>query len=144
MQESPIMKFDEKVIQDMINLQNDRVLEFDLLLDGKSFPLKHVDIAKSSTPVSKPVKRGGVYFSDVYVYKIKGKIVDKTTIVPLLSGTMLGPNAEFADIELVGKKMVLNGKPSKVYLLANLTNSMESASFIELTLSIVGTKLEQS
>ena len=135
------MKFDERVIQDLINLQNDAVLEFELLLDGKSFPLKHIVITKSSTPVSKPVKRGGVYFSDVYVYKIKGQITDKT-IMPLLSSAMLGPNAEFANIQLVSK-IKLNEKPSRIHLHTNLTNSMESTSFIELNLSIVGTDLEQ-
>ena len=134
------MKFDEKIIQDLINLQNCGKLELDLHLGGRSFQLKKAVIAKSPTPVSKPVKRGGVYFSDVYVYKVKGQITDKT-IVPLLSNTMLGPNPEFADIELVGKAN-LNEKSSKICLHTNLTNSMESATFVELNLSIVGTELE--
>ena len=135
------MKFDEKIIQDLINLQNSDTLEFDLHLGGKLFPIKHIVIAKSSTPVNKPVKRGGVYFSDVYVYKIKGQITDKT-VIPLLSNAMLGPNVEFADIELVGT-VNFNEKPSKIHLHTNLTNSMENASLVELNLSIVGTELEQ-
>ena len=55
---------------------------------------------------------------------------------------MLGPNAEFADIPLVSK-IKLNEKPSRIHLHTNLTNSMESTSFIELNLSVVGTDLEQ-
>ena len=38
----------------------------------KSFPLSNVKITNSSTPLSKPNVRGGVYFSDTFVFKIVG------------------------------------------------------------------------
>jgi len=134
------MEFDEKLIEDLINLQNTQKLEFTMYLDGKSYSLNGIVILKFNNPVNRPVKRGGVYFSDVYGYKIKVQTTEKS-IIPILSSKMLGPNTEFADIILVGRA-VLNGVDYKISLHTNLTNSVETMTFVELNLSIIGLEYE--
>ncbi|MCH8324076.1 MAG: hypothetical protein IH813_03110 [Thaumarchaeota archaeon] len=104
-------------------------------MENKSFALNEASIEKSSTPVTSPTLRGGVYFSDTYVYKIKG-IVSDSAIIPLLSKTMLGPNTEFSDI-LVKTSAIIDSNKADISLHTNLTNSMQSSSKIELNLIII-------
>jgi len=134
------MEFDKKLIEDLINLQNSQKLEFTMYLDGNSYSLNGIVILKFKNPVNRLVKRGGLYFSDVYGYKIKVQTTEKS-IVPMLSSKMLGPNTEFGDIILVGKA-ILNGVDYKISLHTNLTNSVETIAFVELNLSIIGVEFE--
>jgi hypothetical protein len=125
---------DEKLLDSLLQLQEKLRLEFSVQIENKLFALNEASIEKSSTPVTSPTLRGGVYFSDTYVYKIKG-IVSDSTIIPLLSKTMLGPNTEFSDI-LVKTSAIIDSKKANISLHANLTNSMQSSSKIELNLII--------
>lgn len=131
---------DEKILDSLLKLQEKQRLEFSVYVENKSFFLHGASIEKSSTPVTSPTLRGGVYFSDTYVYKIKG-IVNDSTIIPLLSKTMLGPNAKFSDI-LVKTSAKIDSNKTNISLHTNLTNSMQSSSKIELNLII--TKVEQN
>jgi len=79
-----------------------------------------------------------VYFSDTFAYKIKG-IVHDLSVVPLLSKTMLGPNTEFGEIKIT-TQILNNDKKMTVSIFANLTNSIQSPSKIELNMILV--KLE--
>jgi hypothetical protein len=126
---------DEKLLDSLLQFQEKQRLEFSAQIENKSFALNEASIEKSSTPVTSPTLRGGVYFSDTYVYKIKG-IVSDSTIIPLLSKTMLGPNTEFSDI-LVKTSAIIDSKKANISLHANLTNSMQSSSKIELNLIII-------
>ncbi len=126
---------DEKLLDSLLELQEKQRLEFSVQIENKLFALNEASIEKSSTPVTSPTLRGGVYFSDTYVYKIKG-IVSDSTIIPLLSKTMLGPNTEFSDI-LVKTSAIIDSKKANISLHANLTNSMQSSSKIELNLIII-------
>jgi len=126
---------DEKLLDSLLHLQEKQRLEFSARIENKSFALNEASIEKSSTPVTSPTLRGGVYFSDTYVYKIKG-IVSDSAIIPLLSKTMLGPNTEFSDI-LVKTSAIIDSNKVDISLHANLTNSMQSSSKIELNLIII-------
>jgi len=126
---------DEKLLDSLIQFQEKQRLEFSAHIENKSFPLNEASIEKSSTPLTSPTLRGGVYFSDTYVYKIKG-IVSDSAIIPLLSKTMLGPNTEFSDI-LVKTSAIIDSNKADISLHTNLTNSMHSSSKIELNLIII-------
>ncbi len=126
---------DEKLLDSLLQFQEKHRLEYLAQIENKSFVLNDALIEKSSTPVTSPTLRGGVYFSDTYVYKIKG-IVSDSTIIPLLSKTMLGPNTEFSDI-LVKTSAITDSNKADISLHTNLTNSMQSSSKIELTLIII-------
>ena len=114
------------------------MLDFILQYENNSFPLENVSISKEPTPVSKPTQRGGVYFSDTTVYKIKGSTTD-VSIIPLLSKTMLGPNTDFEELEI---KTTKNNQ--KISLFTNLTNSMQSSSKVELNMTIVRIEINQN
>ena len=126
---------DEKLLDSLLQFQEKQRLEFSAQIENKSFALNEASIEKSSTPVTSPTLRGGVYFSDTYVYKIKG-ILSDSAIIPLLSKTMLGPNTEFSDI-LVKTSAIIDSNKADISLHTNLTNSMQSSSKIELNLIII-------
>ncbi len=125
---------EEKLMNLLLQLQEQQRLEFSVHIENKSFTLNEASIEKSSTPVTSPTMRGGVYFSDTYVYKIKG-IVSDSTIIPILSKTMLGPNTEFSDI-LVKTSAIIGSNKADISFHTHLTNSMQSSSKIELNLII--------
>ena len=131
------MELDEELIQDIIKTLESQSLDFTINFPGKSFPIENVSISKVTTPVTKRTQRGGVYFSDVEIFRIKAKIADKE-VIPFISKAMLGPNTEFADIQLITD--ITSPKQSKVCLHTNLTNSMENSSFVELSLTVTGTE----
>jgi hypothetical protein len=126
---------DEKLLESLLLIQEEQKLEYSILIEDKSFILNEALIEKSPAPVKKPTYRGGVYFSDTYMYKIKGTVYD-SALIPLLSKTMLGPSAEFRDI-LVKTSVKIDSKKADIFLYTNLTNSMQSSSKIELNLIIV-------
>jgi len=128
----------QDILNQLIEAQKNQALDFVLYLDGNSYQLKDVKIAKLPTPVTKPTTRGGVYFSDKSVYKINGTIYD-TTIIPFLSKKMLGPNTQFEEIKIQTTIRASN-QHRKLVLYANLTNSMQSSSRVELNMVIVRTE----
>lgn len=121
-----------------MKINENQSLEYVLHLDGRKYPLSDVSIVNSPTPVNSPTTRGGVYFSDTFAYKIKGIVYD-LSVVPLLSKTMLGPNTEFGEIKIT-TQILNNGKKMALSIFANLTNSVQSPSKIELNMILV--KLE--
>jgi len=129
------MSSEEKLLQELIKLHENSSLAFFLHTDKKILPLRKVQISKSSTPVTKPTLRGGVYFSDTHEYKITG-IIDDQTITQFLSKAMLGPNTKFADI-IITTESNTEGNSEQIVLHTNLTNSMQSSSLIKLNLIII-------
>jgi hypothetical protein len=127
------MAIDEKLLSAIME-HND--LDYTLHLDTKSYKLRDVSITKSATPLTRPNMRGGVYFSDTFHYRIKAT-VDDTTIIPILSKVMLGPNTEFKNLKITSN---MKNDNTNISLHTNLTNTMQSTSKIELNMVIVDIK----
>ncbi len=134
------MPLDENLILKLIEIQKSTKLDFILRLASATFFLANVVISKSLTPVNHPTNRGGVYFSDTFVFKIKTTVSD-LSLAPLLSQSMLGPNPDFQDLEITTKAKIDNSLKN-VKLFGHLTNSMQSSSFIELNMNIIRIKIE--
>ncbi len=134
------MPLDETTILKIIEIQKSTKLDFVLCLASDTFLLENVVISKSSTPVNRPTNRGGVYFSDTFVFKIRAN-VSELSLAPLLSQSMLGPNPDFPDLEITTKAKIDNSLKN-VKLIAHLTNSMQSSSIIELNMNIIRIQYE--
>jgi len=129
------MSSEEKLLTEILKIQKKEILQCTLDLNNITYPLKEVIITKSSTPVTKPTTRGGVYFSDTSVYKIQGAIYD-TSIIPLLSKTMLGPNTEFGEIK-VTTNVIIKKIKRDVSFFTYLTNTVQLSSKVVLNMNIV-------
>jgi hypothetical protein len=129
------LALDENMLLKIIKIHKSTKLDFVLCLDSDTFLLENVVISKSSTPVNRPTNRGGVYFSDTFVFKIRATVSD-LSLAPLLSQSMLGPNPDFQDLEITTNTKIDNSLKN-VKLFAHLTNSMQSSSFIELNMNII-------
>ncbi len=134
------MTLDENTLLKIIEIQKSTKLYFILRLYSDTFLLENVVITKSPTPVKRPTSRGGVYFSDTFVFKIKATVSD-LSVATLLSQSMLGPNPDFQDLEITTKVNIDNSLKN-VKLFVHLTNSMQSSSFIELNMNIIRIKFE--
>jgi len=134
------LTLDENIILKIIEIQKSTKLDFILRLASDTFLLENVVISKSLTPVNRPTNRGGVYFSDTFVFKIKTTVSD-LSLVPLLSQSMLGPNPDFQDLEITTKAKIDNSLKN-VKLFAHLTNSMQSSSLIELNMNVIRIEYE--
>lgn len=132
------MVMDEKLFSSI--MQHGQELDYTLHLENKSYQLRNVSITRSSTPLTRPTLRGGVYFSDTHHYKMKAT-VDDTNIVPLLSSAMLGPNTEFKNLRITSS-LKKDQNLTKISLYTNLTNTMQSTSKIELNMVVVDIKEE--
>ena len=129
------MTLDETILQKILEIQKSTKLDFVLHVDSKAFALKNVSILKTPTPVNKPTSRGGVYFSDTFSFKVKAQ-VDDLSLEPLLSKSMLGPNTDFQELEIITNAKI-NDSIKKISLYVHLTNSMQSASYIELNMNLI-------
>ena len=120
----------KKEIEEILSLCENNNLDFKLVLDQKTFNIENLEIKNEATPVTKPTKRGGVYFSDSTTYMIKAVISD-LTVRQYLSQAMLGPNTEFQDI-IIQTSFRKNDNISTIELITNLTSSMETSNKIKL------------
>lgn len=118
----------EKIILGQISMN-----ESSILVDKREFSLHDVNIAKSTAPVKKPTMRGGVYFANVNNYKLSGTVTD-FDILPMLSGKMLGPNTDFAEIPVTAE---ISPGTQKLVLITNLTDMMQNSKKIVLNMVIV-------
>jgi len=129
------MTVDLDLLEFLMNPDNIETCQFTLWLNERNYVLENVSISNSSTPVNAPTTRGGVYFSEKFVYKLKGTIFD-LSIVPLLTKTMLGPNTEFREIKIT-TLIKQNDTKKKLTIHANLTNSVQGPSKIDLNMIII-------
>ena len=132
------MSIDLNLLSSLMDIHSKTPPRYVLHLEDSQYVFADVSITNSPTPVNSPTTRGGVYFSDKFAYKIKGVVTDMS-VVPLLSKTMLGPNTTFDDIKIT-TQIKLNGKKQNLTLLANLINSVQSSSQIELNMILVNIK----
>lgn len=131
------MLLDEKFLSKIIEIQKSLKLDFLIHFENVKYNLDNVTIIKSSTPVSKPTIRGGVYFSDTFNFKIKATVND-FSIMPLLSKSMLGPNTEFQELKITTSVPIENSQKNVTFFVY-LTNSMKSSSYIELNMIVIRT-----
>lgn len=104
-------------------------------------------IRRVSTPVAKRTKRGGAYFEDAEIFQARIRTSDPA-VPALVPRAMLGPNAEFADVEVVLKAAAAaeqggtEGAPPAppIVLHANLTGAVQSGGATELVLTVTGTE----
>ncbi len=129
------MTVNTSLLESLIKYNQTDSLEYFLHLNDQKYDLKDVSIVNSPTPVNSPTTRGGVYFSDKFAFKLKGSICD-LSIVPLLTKTMLGPNTEFGEIKIT-TKIESNNQKKDVVIYANLTNSIQGPSKIDLNMIII-------
>ncbi len=118
-----------------ILMKTNSTRKFTFHLNEKEHGLEDVSIINSPTPVNTPTTRGGVYFSDKFAYKLKGTIHD-LSVIPLLTKTMLGPNTEFGEIKIT-TRIEYNNQKRDLSIYANLTNSVQGLSKIELNMIII-------
>jgi hypothetical protein len=100
-----------------------------IIIQGNTFPVESSEISYTDVPVNSPTMRGGVYFSDTRAYRAK-ILVNDYSISKLLSQAMLGPNTEFAKIQLVPDSALLQ-------IFANLINYVQKSTGFELNLILV-------
>jgi hypothetical protein len=130
-----LLSVNDDLLESLIAANKSDSLEFVLHLDNTKYALSDVSVAKLPTPVNSPTTRGGVYFSDKFANKIKGTVAD-SSIIAKLSKTMLGPNTEFGEIKITTQINIKN-KKIDLTLFANLTNSVQISSSVELNMIIV-------
>lgn len=134
------MTVDPDLLAILLNPDNTKSNKFILFLNEKKYSLEEVSIINSPTPVNSPTTRGGVYFSDKFAYKLKGTVRD-LSIVPLLTKTMLGPNSEFGEIKIT-TSIEQNDENKDLSIYANLTNSVQGPSKIDLNMIIINLKFD--
>ncbi len=132
------MSFDKDLLDTLMEFNEKNSPKFTLYINDNAYDATCTTITNSSIPVNEPTTRGGAYFSDKFAYKIKCTVGD-LSIVPLLTKQMLGPNTEFGELKIT--TVIESDKgPATVNIFANLTNSVQTLSFVELYMIIV--KLE--
>lgn len=103
-----------------------------MVIQGKKYSLTNSDLTYSDVPVNRPTTRGGVYYTDTMAFKVKATASD-ADLAKILPKTMLGPNTEFAKIELIPDSGSLR-------IFANLTNYVQKSGGFELSLTIIETE----
>lgn len=101
-----------------------------IIIQGKTFFVDSSEITYSDVPVNRPTIRGGIYHTDTMAFKARVTISDNM-ISSVLSKTMLGPNQEFAQIEIIAS--------NKTRIFANLTNYVQKSTGYDLNLVLVDT-----
>ena len=129
------MSINQDLLENLMRYNEKNSPEYILYLNGAFFPITDVSITISSIPVNEPTIRGGVYFSDKFAYKMKCNVED-LSVIPLLTKNMLGPNTEFGDLKIT-TQIEFDGKPIRLELFTNLTNSVQTPNSIELSMIII-------
>ena len=129
------MTVDPNLLDVLVKANQTNSCKYTLHLNEKNYSLDDVSIINSPTPVNSPTTRGGVYFSDKFAYKLKGTIHD-LSVIPFLTKTMLGPNTDFGEI-IITTQIDDNNQKRNFSIYANLTNSVQGPSKIELNMIII-------
>lgn len=95
-------------------------------------------IRRVSTPVAKRTSRGGAYFEDAEIYQARIRTPDPS-VQGLAPRAMLGPSAEFADVEVLLEPGG-PGAASPITIHSNLTGVVQSGGATELVLTVTGTE----
>ncbi len=129
------MTVDPDLLEVLMKANQTNSCKYTLHLNKKDYSMDDVSIINSPTPVHSPTTRGGVYFSDKFAYKLKGTIHD-LSVIPFLTKTMLGPNTDFGEI-IITTQIDDNNQKRNFSIYANLTNSIQGPSKIELNMIII-------
>ena len=123
----------EKELQELVQKNE---LNFNMVIEDKSFKINEVGVFQTDNPITEPTTRGGVYFAEMKEMKVQATILD-TKVSKHLSKAMLGPNKDFLDIELKARM----DDDKEICLITNLTNSMQNASKVVLYLILKDVKI---
>ena len=126
------MSVSHDLLETLMNQKNN---SYQLYINDSVYSMIDVSITNSPTPVNEPTTRGGVYFSDKFVYKMNG-VIEDLSVVPLLTKKMLGPNTEFGEIKIT-TTIESDGKSIPIEIFTNLTNSVQTPNSMELGMIIV-------
>lgn len=96
-------------------------------------------IRRVSTPVARRTRRGGAYFEDAEIYQARIRTPDPS-VRGLAPRAMLGPSAEFADVEVVLGAGGEEGAAPPITIHSNLTGVVQSGGATELVLTVTGTE----
>lgn len=94
-------------------------------------------VRRVSTPVARRTRRGGAYFEDAEAFQARVRTSDPS-VPGLVPRVMLGPNAEFSDVEILLEPRA-PGAPPAIALHSNLTGAVQSGGSTELVLTVTGT-----
>lgn len=114
----------------LLGLVKEKNIIQSVIIQDKTFAVDNSEITYSEIPVNKPTTRGGVYHTDTMAFKARIAISDHS-ISAVLSKAMLGPNQEFAQIEVVVN--------NTMRIFANLTNYVQKSTGYDLNLMLVDT-----
>lgn len=114
----------------LLGLVKEQTIIQSVIIQDKTFAVDNSEIIYSEIPVNKPTTRGGVYHTDTMAFKARITISDHS-ISAVLSKAMLGPNQEFAQIEVVVN--------NTMRIFANLTNYVQKSTGYDLNLMLVDT-----
>lgn len=114
----------------LLGLVKEKNIIQSVIIQDKTFVVDNSEITYSEIPVNKPTTRGGVYHTDTMAFKARIAISDHS-ISAVLSKAMLGPNQEFAQIEVVVN--------NTMRIFANLTNYVQKSTGYDLNLMLVDT-----
>ena len=130
------MSMDAELLRKAIECSRTGSPSYAIKINGLDHILTDVSMDRLPTPVSRPTVRGGVYFSDRLVHRIRGTIRD-TSVMESLTGKMLGPSTEFGELE-ISAVMHIDGTRTELKILTNLTNMVQTPGSVELNMVIVG------
>ncbi|HWP78151.1 MAG: hypothetical protein AB1299_06135 [Thermoproteota archaeon] len=122
----------------LLALTQNSAQKYVMRIKGVEYSPKEIQLSYVETPVSRPTTRGGVYFSDKMGFKIKVNLAD-TGLSSSLSKMMLGPNADFEQIQFL-TQLNVGGTTKKLKIFANLVNYVQKSDGLELNLMVVGTE----
>jgi hypothetical protein len=129
------MSVSHDLLKNLMDFNENGSPKYRLFINDVSYLVNDVSIINSPIPVNEPTTRGGVYFTDKFVFKMKG-VINDLSIVPLLTQKMLGPNTEFGTLKIT-TVLELSGKSIPLEISTNLTNSVQTPNSIELSMIIV-------
>lgn len=114
----------------LLGLVKEKNIIQSVIIQDKTFTVDNSEMTYSDVPVNRPTTRGGVYHTDTMAFKARITISDNS-ISAVLSKVMLGPNQEFAQIEVVVN--------NTIRIFANLTNYVQKNTGYDLNLILVDT-----
>jgi len=124
----------ENLLSESILLKKSIDMQFSLMVKKNQYRLNDVIIFKKNLPIKEQLVQNDENISDSFVYQITAVIHDPR-LAKTLSSVMLGPNYKFEELEIHIDNTTDN--LNSVLLVANLINSVQKKSRVELTMNIV-------
>lgn len=102
---------------------------YSLVLNGERHTLGNVSLSKIENPVRGPTTRGDVYVETHQSYRISASVDPR--LFQTLSGTMLGPSAEFGGLHIIAES-----KSGKIEITGSLLSIARSGGVARLQIAV--------